>query len=163
MIANDLIPADDPRLSQPCEPWAPADGDPLPLINRMAEIAMAHRGIGLAAPQIGVMRRLFIMRVQSGWAAIINPEIAETAPEHAIEREGCLTWPGMFLRIERPRGVRARWHGPDGNTYAGTFLGIEARCFLHEFDHLEGRTLRDVAPGSFAVAQRAAEKRKAMT
>nr|WP_217351806.1 peptide deformylase [Ruegeria sp. HKCCD8929] len=147
----------DPRLSQKCEPVA---GEvPQDLIRDMFDTMYAAQGRGLAAPQVGVMRRFFVM--DCGWKqgepapmAMINPVImaAERVPE--VMEEGCLSIPGIMVVVERPKAVTVQWTAPEGDIHMADFDGFEARCIQHEFDHLNGVVTLDLLD---ADARRAAE------
>lgn len=104
-------------------------------------IALMHDnlGVGLASPQIGSSYNMFVMTHSVlGDIGVYKPEILETQGEVLIE-EGCLTWPMLFLKISRPEQVRVRYTKTDGETQVETWLdGMDARCFLHEYDHLQG-------------------------
>lgn len=131
----------DARLSQKC---APVAGDvPEDLIRDMFETMYEAQGRGLAAPQVGVLQRVFVM--DCGWKegepapmAMINPVImaAERVPE--VMHEGCLSIPGITVPVERPKAVTVQWTAPEGDIHMADFDGFEARCIQHEFDHLNG-------------------------
>ncbi|MEX0366554.1 MAG: peptide deformylase [Ruegeria sp.] len=131
----------DPRLSQKCEPVAGEVAQDL--IQDMFDTMYAAQGRGLAAPQVGVMQRFFVM--DCGWKegepgpmAMINPVImaAERVPE--VMEEGCLSIPGIMVAVERPKAVTVQWTAPEGDIHMADFDGFEARCIQHEFDHLNG-------------------------
>ncbi|WP_171177971.1 peptide deformylase [Ruegeria sp. HKCCD8929] len=157
MSALPILTWPDPRLSQKCEPVA---GEvPQDLIRDMFDTMYAAQGRGLAAPQVGVMRRFFVM--DCGWKqgepapmAMINPVImaAERVPE--VMEEGCLSIPGIMVVVERPKAVTVQWTAPEGDIHMADFDGFEARCIQHEFDHLNGVVTLDLLD---ADARRAAE------
>lgn len=141
MPVQPLVLWPDPRLSQRCDP---VEQDPVQtLIDDLFDTMYAAQGRGLAAPQIGVMKRVFVMDV--GWKdgektpmAMINPTImaAERAP--CVMEEGCLSIPGVLVPVDRPKAVTVQWTAPDGDIHMNDFDGFEARCIQHEFDHLNG-------------------------
>jgi peptide deformylase len=107
--------------------------------DQMLELMRSKLGMGLAAPQIGSSYNMFVMtHSQLGDIGVYKPEILESQGEVVIE-EGCLTWPLLFLKITRPEQVRVRYTKYDGVTQVETWMdGMDARCFLHEYDHLQG-------------------------
>lgn len=149
----------DPRLSQPC---APVGDEPLDdLIADMFETMYAAPGRGLAAPQVGVMKRLFVM--DCTWKdgppepmVMINPAImaAECIPVTADE--GCLSIPGLAIPVTRPKAVTVQWTSETGEIHMNDFDGFEARCIQHEFDHLNGTVTFDrIAPQTRATLETA--------
>lgn len=106
---------------------------------QMIQLMRDNLGMGLASPQIGSSYNMFVMTHSVlGDIGVYKPEILETQGEVLIE-EGCLTWPMLFLKIPRPERVRVRYTKTDGETRVETWLdGLDARCFLHEYDHLQG-------------------------
>jgi peptide deformylase len=115
-------------------------------------------GVGLAAPQVGSSYNMFVMNHSYlGDMGIYKPEILETEGEIDIE-EGCLTWPLLFIHIKRPAKIKVRFYKNDGETQVEMWMdGIDARCFLHEYDHLTGTNFIDIV--SDFKLRRAMEKR----
>lgn len=115
-------------------------------------------GVGLAATQVGSSYKMFVMNHSHlGNIGVYNPEILETEGEVQIE-EGCLTWPMLFVHIRRPEKIKVSWTKNDGETRVETWMdGIDARCFLHEYDHLQGTNFIDLA--SELKLKRAKDKR----
>lgn len=124
-------------------------------------IALMHNklGVGLAAPQVGSSYNMFVMTHSFlGDIGIYKPEILETEGEIDIE-EGCLTWPLLFIHIKRPAKIKVQFYKNDGETKVEMWMdGIDARCFLHEYDHLQGVNFIDIV--SDFKLQRAKEKRE---
>lgn len=124
-------------------------------------IALMHNklGVGLAAPQVGSSYNMFVMTHSFlGDIGIYKPEILETEGEIDIE-EGCLTWPLLFIHIKRPSKIKVQFYKNDGETKVEMWMdGIDARCFLHEYDHLQGVNFIDIV--SDFKLQRAKEKRE---
>ena len=140
----------DPRLSQHC---APVEHEPLDtLIADMFETMYAAPGRGLAASQVGVLKRLFVM--DCGWKdgtrtplAMINPTIMAAERVPVVADEGCLSIPGVMVPVERHKAVTVQWTAPEGDIHMADFDGFEARCIQHEFDHLNGTVTFDrIAP-----------------
>jgi peptide deformylase len=98
-----------------------------------------NNGIGLAANQVGVPYRIFAMRGSPQNFVCFNPRIVQAAAENIILEEGCLSFPGLIVKVKRPRHVRVRFQTPNGDTRTETFIGMTARIFQHEYDHLEGK------------------------
>lgn len=127
----------DPVLKQTANVVHAIDGSIARLVDDMVETMYEAEGAGLAAPQVGVQKRLFVYDVGEGPQVIINPTIVETAGEWYHE-EGCLSIPDLRLGIVRPMEVHISGYGKDGEEIsieADEFLG---RVFLHEVDHLDG-------------------------
>ena len=111
--------------------------DPGQLYTDLAETMRENDGMGLAANQIGVRVRAFVMRAED-IIGVFNPRIVETTTETVMLEEGCLSYPNLFVKIKRPKSIKVRFTTPDGETSTKTFTGITARVFLHEMDHLDG-------------------------
>ncbi|MFU8882104.1 MAG: peptide deformylase [Rhodobacterales bacterium] len=131
----------DPRLSTPCDPVA-AGEDLDGLIRAMFDTMYAAPGRGLAAPQVGVLKRLFVM--DCGWKdgemtpmVCINPEITQ-ADGMAPGAEGCLSIPGVLAEVLRPERITLRYLDQNGCAQEAELDGFEARCAQHELDHLDG-------------------------
>lgn len=135
----------DPRLKKVSVPVTAFDENLKKLAARMFELMRANRGVGLAAPQVGVNLRLFIMN-HSGQPQddrhYVNPVLSEADGSEEAE-EGCLSLPGIHVDIERSRTMRIQAHDLDGNPIDQTETGYLARIWQHEFDHLNGRMLTD--------------------
>ncbi|MFV0513632.1 MAG: peptide deformylase [Jhaorihella sp.] len=140
----------DPRLSKRCAPVGHEALDDL--VADMFETMYAAAGRGLAAPQVGVMKRIFVM--DCGWKdgertplAMINPTIMAAERVPVVAEEGCLSIPGIVVPVERHKAVTVQWTAPEGDIHMADFDGLEARCIQHEFDHLNGMvTLDRIAP-----------------
>ncbi len=135
----------DPRLSQPC---GPIEGDVTALVADMFDTMYAAPGRGLAAPQVGVMQRLFVM--DTTWKegartpkVFLDPQIIAHATSLATGSEGCLSIPGVVVDVTRPSEVTVAWTDVDGQAWEQTFDGFEAVCIQHEIDHLNGKVVFD--------------------
>ena len=127
----------DPVLRQVAKPVEDVDGALVKLVDDMVETMYEAVGAGLAAPQVGVQRRLFVYELDDGPKAIINPEIVESSGE-LYHDEACLSIPGLRIGILRPETVLLKGYDLDGNELtieADDFMG---RMFQHEVDHLDG-------------------------
>lgn len=116
------------------------------LVRAMAETMYAENGIGLAAPQVGVDKRVIVFDVDDRLAALCNPVITESSDEKVVDEEGCLSVPGVNVPVERSRRVVC-----EGLTVEGRAITIEAedllaRVLQHEIDHLDGVLILDRAP-----------------
>jgi len=111
------------------------------LSKEMFMIMWLNGGIGLAAPQVGMAVRMFVLGPQEGPNYVcINPEIVATSNEQVVAAEGCLSYPSLWLNIKRPSWVQARYTMLDGQVVEKKFEGLLARCYVHELEHLEGKT-----------------------
>ncbi|MBE1285889.1 MAG: peptide deformylase [Rhodobacteraceae bacterium] len=131
----------DPRLSQKCDPVENEVLDDL--IADMFDTMYAAQGRGLAAPQVGVMKRLFVMDVtwkegEPSPKVMINPTIMAAERVPVVMEEGCLSIPGVLVPVERHKAVTVQWTAAEGDIHMDDFDGFEARCIQHEFDHLNG-------------------------
>lgn len=132
----------DPVLTQVCAALA-ADAGAARLGADMLETMYAARGRGLAAPQVGVLSRLFVM--DASWKTaepapeiFLNPEILWSSPETTASTEGCLSIPGQEVTVTRATAIILRWTTPDGTIAAQRLTGFRAICAQHEIDHLNG-------------------------
>jgi peptide deformylase len=130
----------DPVLKQRAAEVADVDGRLAKLAEDMIETMYAAPGAGLAAPQVGVQKRLFVYDAGDGPKTIINPTIAESSGEWTYE-EGCLSVPGLYWPITRPKQVLLKGYDLEGNEISVEADEFEARVFQHEIDHLDGTLL----------------------
>lgn len=131
----------DPVLTQRSAEVTDIDGRLAHLVDDMVETMHQAQGVGLAAPQVGVQKRLFVYQLDGrDPVAVINPTIAESRGEWEFE-EGCLSIPGLYFPIVRPKEIHLTGWDLDGNEVSIEADEIEARCFQHELDHLDGRLL----------------------
>jgi len=135
-----LIEAGNPilkvRLSG-CSPDLDRDEIERKLIDSMEH----YRGIGLSANQIGIMERVFVMYSNINTRETItcfNPEITTYSKTEIIMDEGCITYPGLWLKIKRPDGIEVQYEDKTGETQHLAMFGLECRISLHEYDHMEG-------------------------
>jgi peptide deformylase len=105
----------------------------------MLKTMYASKGIGLSAPQVGMLNRMFVMDCGDNPCVFINPIITHKSKETVQSREGCLSFPGFLVEVKRHAEVTVHFHGLDGNKYDIVLEGIEAICAQHEIDHLEGK------------------------
>ncbi len=122
--------------------------DPRKLEEDMITVMVESNGRGLAASQVGFNARVFVMKTENISQiftpfAVFNPKIIATSEEEEQDYEGCLSFPNLFLPVKRPKHVVAEFFDRDGNECIIRFDGIDARCFLHELDHLNGVCFTD--------------------
>lgn len=140
MSGYDIRIIGDPVLRQTAREITEIDGSLARLVDDMLETMYEAPGIGLAAPQVGVQKRLFVWDIGEGPEAMINPEIVESDGEWLFE-EGCLSVPGLSWEIVRPKTIHIVGRDLDGNELSFEADELEARMFQHEMDHLDGTLL----------------------
>lgn len=134
----------DPRLKKVAEPIAKITPEIEALANDMLVTMYEAPGIGLAGPQVGVLKRIFVMdanrdpEAEKNPMVLINPEIEWSSEELNTYDEGCLSIPEQYAEVTRPAQLKMRWLGLDGKTHEQDFDGLWATCAQHELDHLNG-------------------------
>ncbi|MEZ0077061.1 peptide deformylase [Planotetraspora sp. GP83] len=134
----------DPVLRTPAEPVTDFDRELRRLVDEMFSVMYMADGVGLAGPQIGVGKRLFVYDISNRKGHVINPELTIDDPEEVIEEEGCLSVPGketgkpLYAPTARAAGVTIRGLDRLGRPVTVKARGMLARCFQHEYDHLGG-------------------------
>ncbi len=171
-----ILEAPDPLLRTISTPVEAIDDDLQQLIDDMFETMYDAPGIGLAAVQVGVPRRLLVIDLQERESdeenapvvrnpmVFINPQILGGSEELSVYSEGCLSVPEQFAEVERPASIRASWMDREGRIHEQTIDGLLATCLQHEMDHLEGvlfidhlsRLKRDMLLKKLEKARRAA-------
>jgi peptide deformylase len=146
MAVRPILRWPDARLAQACDPVG--DEELRGLVADLFETMYAAQGRGLAAPQIGVMKRVFVM--DATWKegtrtpeVFIDPAVLVASNEKCVIGEGCLSIPGLTVPVERPVAVTLGWRCEKGDLHMRDFDGAEARVIQHELDHLEGRVSLD--------------------
>lgn len=144
MTLRPILIHPDPRLKKPCEPVARITPEIEALAADLLATMYDAPGVGLAAPQVGVLRRIFVMDATRDPEAerrpmvLVNPEIVEVSAALNVYDEGCLSIPDQYAEVTRPAELRMRWLGLDGKTHEEEFAGLWATCAQHELDHLNG-------------------------
>jgi peptide deformylase len=148
MTVLTIIETPDPRLREISQPVAAIDDEVRRLAADMIETMYAARGIGLAAIQVAIPRRVVVIDLQEpeqeGGQPVkaprifINPEVLEASPEHSVYNEGCLSIPEQYADVERPARVRLQWQDETGASHEEWLDGLMATCIQHEIDHLNG-------------------------
>lgn len=149
MTLRPILIHPDPRLKKVCAPVDVIDDEVRRLADDMLATMYDAPGVGLAAPQVGVMKRVFVMDCVKDKAAapqpmvLINPEVTWISEETNLYEEGCLSIPEQYAEVTRPKEVRMRWLGLDGQTHEEQFDALWATCAQHENDHLDGKLFID--------------------
>jgi len=136
------------------------------LEKAMIDFMVEHKGIGLAANQIGITKRVFTMGSNNieGFPfpfAAFNPKIVSVGAEEELSEEGCLSYPDLWLKVKRPTNIVVEYQDSDSNTHTVEMSGLIARCFQHELDHLNGVCFVDkVSPMRLQLAMKKLRKRK---
>ncbi|MFV3130778.1 peptide deformylase [Niveispirillum sp. KHB5.9] len=139
-----ILTIPDTRLKTKCKPLANVDGRVVGLMDDMLETMYKAPGIGLAAPQIGLLERLIVVDVTDQRTekpdpiAMVNPELIWTSDELAVTQEGCLSIPEIYADVTRPKMVRVRYVDRAGEVREMDADGLLATCIQHEIDHLNG-------------------------
>ncbi len=146
MVAMALLPiltAPDPRLKKKSQPVKAVDGEIRQLMDDMLETMKAAPGIGLAAPQVGVLRRVIVLEIEREGTSVgplfmANPEIIDVSDEDATYNEGCLSVPEHYADVVRPARVTVRYLDRENAQQELACEGLLATCVQHEIDHLDG-------------------------
>lgn len=126
------------KVSEECE--NPSSYTYKLMTDRMKKILRKYKGIGLSAPQVGINKRLFIMYIDNILTTCINPVIITKSDKHNYLKEGCLSFKYTELFLLRPERITVFYHTTKGVLITKRLEGLEARCFQHELDHLDGIT-----------------------
>jgi peptide deformylase len=143
MSILDIVTIPDPLLKTISKPVAAVDDDLRKLMDDMLETMYAAPGIGLAAIQIGVAKRVLVMDLEGEPDALkplymVNPEVLWASEEMHIYNEGCLSVPEQYADVERPRDIKIKYLDYHGNMIEEEMTGLHATCVQHEIDHLNG-------------------------
>jgi peptide deformylase len=154
-----LLEENNPQLLEVSEEWDfRIDGSPEELVRAMSKFMADNGGVGLAAPQVGIKKRIFIMGNFTKLVACINPKIVSLSDERKNDLEGCLSFPDLFMKVKRPSSAVVQYNTVSGELVERELTGFECRVFLHEYDHLIGVTFdQRVGSLSFKMAK---DKRK---
>ena len=136
----EVVTYGDPVLEKRAEPITEFDEGLALLCAQMFEALKRDHGIGLAAPQVGVSKRVFITDVDEDKKRIfVNPEIVMTSPDLVEYEEGCLSFPGLYFMVKRSSNLRVQAFNEKGKPFTVEAEGMLARVILHEYDHLDGK------------------------
>ena len=152
MALRNIVKEGDPILTKKCRPVTEFNDRLHQLLDDMRQTLLEADGVGLAAPQVGVLRRVVVVldinreteNVDEQIIELVNPEIIASSGEQ-YGTEGCLSVPGIYDFVTRPEEVTVRAQDRFGKTFEVTGTGLTARCFCHELDHLEGHLFKELA------------------
>lgn len=179
MAIRTIVKEGDPILNKVCRPVTKFDGRLATLLDDMRETMIAADGIGLAGPQVGMLRRLFVVwdttdapeeipeDYEYKFIDFVNPEILAVSEEEETSYEGCLSFPGHNGAVTRPEAIKVRAQDRNGEWFELEADGLLARCIQHENDHLDGVTImqsseffyEDTEEGRAEAARKAKEKK----
>ena len=137
MALRKILTDKEPALHKTCRPVTDFDKKLHTLLDDMRETLIESGGVGLAAPQVGILRRVVLVETGDEILELINPELVETSGEQEGP-EGCLSVPGKYGLVKRPYYATVRAQDRNGNWYEAEGEELIARCFCHELDHLDG-------------------------
>lgn len=149
MAIRKILTEEDELLRKKSKPVINFDANLAVLLDDMFETMKKNEGAGLAGVQVGVLKRLFVMKAGKEPYECINPEIIKQEGKNNIEIEGCLSIPGKCGLVERPNKVWVKFQDRTGKVINKKFTGFEAKCFCHESDHLDGILYIDKATKMF--------------
>ncbi len=138
-----IMTVKEPCLHKVCRPVEKFDGKLYKLLDDMKETLLDANGVGLAAPQVGILRRVVVVDTGEEMLELVNPELLETSGEQE-GAEGCLSVPGKYGLVKRPMVAKVRAQDRDGNWFEVEGEELIARCFCHEIDHLDGIVYTEV-------------------
>lgn len=138
---------DDNHLLEKCKifDFSNPPFDPVEFSQELVKTMYEKNGLGIAANQVGVPYRIFAMRGSPENFVVFNPKIVWESDKQVILEEGCLSYPGLIVKIKRPEFIRVRFNTPNGDTLTKQFIGMSSRIFQHEYDHLIGKRFYDRA------------------
>ena len=144
-----ILLSPDPILSNVCKPCEVGDKSLIKVAKQMAKLMYSNNGCGLAAPQVGLDKRFVVIDVD--WDGedlesrnpifLVNPEIVETWGDDIVDKEACLSCPGISVPVKRKEWAKVKYFDLDGEEWEIEGDGLLGRCLQHELDHLDGRTL----------------------
>lgn len=136
----ELVKSNDPILTTPCQQFNFQNPpfDPTEFSRELVKNLYDWNGLGLAANQVGIPYRIFAMRGNPENFVCFNPKIVQPSEMQVVLEEGCLSHPGLLVKVKRPQHIRVRFTTPNGETLTKQFTGMTARVFQHEMDHLDG-------------------------
>ena len=138
-----IMTVKEPCLHKVCRPVEKFDGKLHKLLDDMKETLLDANGVGLAAPQVGILRRVVVVDTGEEMLELVNPELLETSGEQE-GAEGCLSLPGKYGLVRRPNVAKVRAQDRNGNWFEVEGEALIARCFCHEIDHLDGIVYTEV-------------------
>ena len=152
-MLREIIKKGDEVLNKKCHPVTKFDEKLHTLLDDMGETLRQADGVGLAAPQVGILRQVVVVINENDeLIELVNPEIIQSSGEQ-FGLEGCLSFPGRYGFVKRPMVVRVRAQDRDGNTFEVEDQGLTARCFCHEIDHLSGHLFDELVDRTYTVEE----------
>ena len=152
-MIREIVEKGDAVLTKRCHPVTKFDRKLGLLLDDMRETLVESGGVGLAAPQVGILRRVaLVMNEEEHIHELINPEIIETSGEQT-GWEGCLSLPGMYGKVTRPMKVKVRAQDRNGSWFEVEDEGLTARCFCHELAHLDGHMFDELCDRVYSVEE----------
>ena len=145
MALRKIVTVGDPILTKVCRPVTKFDQKLAILIEDMIETMHDANGVGLAGPQVGILRRVVVVDAGDEDIELVNPEVVEVSEEEQTGIEGCLSLPGKWGLVTRPEYAKVRAQDRHGDWYEYEGEDLTARCFLHEIDHLDGHMYTEFA------------------
>ena len=141
MSDDQIITYPNPLLSAPCEDFNfnNPPGDPKELAIGLMQLMNHYNAVGLAANQVGVPYKVFVMKGDPENYVCFNPKIVYYSDDKEVLEEGCLSFPGVNVKVKRPKSIRVRFQTPSGEVVTKSFGGLTARVFQHELDHVNGQ------------------------
>ncbi len=143
MAFRNIVKMNDPILRKKCKPVEKFDDKLSELIDDMMETLSKAQGVGLAAPQVGYLKRIFIMDLGEGMIECVNPEIVKTSGKQRVV-EGCLSCPDIWGYVTRPEKCRLKAQNRYGEYFELNLKELGAQCACHEYDHLDGKLFVDI-------------------
>ena len=138
----EIIKYPNPMLMKKSEPVTVFDSELAKIVQDMFAAMRAHDGVGLAAPQVGVLKKIAVVEYEGKSYVLINPKVLDQKGLQEGE-EGCLSFPGIYAHVTRPEWVKIEAQDENGETHEYEGSGFTARAFLHEMDHLTGKLFVD--------------------
>ncbi|HAE52135.1 MAG: peptide deformylase [Ruminococcus sp.] len=148
MALRKILTDKDETLHKVCRPVEKFDERLATLLDDMHETLDKAQGLGLAAPQVGICRRIFIMHLEEGSFEVINPEVSKREGKQRVQ-EGCLSCPDVWGYVTRPMSVHLKAQDRNGNWFEMDFTGLGAQCVCHENDHLDGHVFTEIVEEFF--------------
>ncbi|MGN0976859.1 MAG: peptide deformylase [Faecousia sp.] len=143
MALRKILTTQEPALHKVCKPVEKFDWRLHRLLDDMADTLAEANGVGLAAPQVGILRRVVIVDTGEKILELVNPTLVETSGEQ-VGAEGCLSVPGKYGLVKRPYYAKVRAQDRNGEWFEAEGEGLIGRCFCHELDHLDGIVYTEV-------------------
>ena len=144
MSLRNIVTQGDPILNKKCRPVTEFDEKLANLLDDMFETMHNANGVGLAGPQVGILRRVVVIDAEDEDIELVNPEILSQEGEQT-GFEGCLSVPGMWGYVKRPQWVKVKAQDRNGAWFETEGTGLTARCFCHEISHLDGHLYTELA------------------